>query len=558
MRALERPEPPAPEPAPGPAPGRSTWPVPLGVGIVVLVVAWRTLLPGVGLWDTAEFQVVGPLLGTAHPTGYPSYVILGWLAAAVLAPLGELAFRMNLLAALLGGATAGLSAVLARQLTGRASIALASGLVAGLLPVAWRLATHADPHGFQGALVVLLLVLLVAWDRRREERWLLAAAVVYGVALGNHALALLLAPGLALFVVATGPAARERAIPGRERHERERSARRWRLLPRAGLVVAVTTALLYLELPLRAGPLRAPLVYGSPQTPGGFLYVVSGAQFVGAGSSADALARAGSIVGAAGQQLGPLAAIVPIALLVTAVRRPRYALLTVPAVLLSCWFAASYRNAEIDRYYLGPALIAVTWLAILADAAAEGLSALTRRLRAGAPRPRRGPGPAGLLAVELVAAVAVVAPALALVGPTLAALPSRWTTVDRSQDRTAAHWLDETLAALRPGAVVVSWWDYSTPLWYAQLCQGRRPDVSVIDDRTRLDLHLGGVNDVIDANLGRRPVYVIRLPADLAALATRYRLDVLPASATGQAVARVVARLDGARLDGARRGWSAT
>ena len=40
-------------------------------------------------WDTAEFQTVGPVLGTAHPTGYPAYVILGWFASIVFQPFGE-------------------------------------------------------------------------------------------------------------------------------------------------------------------------------------------------------------------------------------------------------------------------------------------------------------------------------------------------------------------------------------------------------------------------------------------------------------------------------------
>ena len=33
---------------------------------------------------------------------------------------------------------------------------------------------------------------------------------------------------------------------------------------------------------------------------------------------------------------------------------------------ITCFFAASYVNADISRYYLGPALMAWTWLAILA------------------------------------------------------------------------------------------------------------------------------------------------------------------------------------------------
>ena len=41
-------------------------------------------MPGVAFWDTGEFQAVRPLLGTAHPTGFPAYVILGWLGSVVL------------------------------------------------------------------------------------------------------------------------------------------------------------------------------------------------------------------------------------------------------------------------------------------------------------------------------------------------------------------------------------------------------------------------------------------------------------------------------------------
>ena len=37
----------------------------------------------------AEFQAVGPSSGTAHPTGFPTYTLLGWLASVVLQPFGD-------------------------------------------------------------------------------------------------------------------------------------------------------------------------------------------------------------------------------------------------------------------------------------------------------------------------------------------------------------------------------------------------------------------------------------------------------------------------------------
>jgi hypothetical protein len=109
--------------------------------------------------------------------------------------------------------------------------------------------------------------------------------------------------------------------------------------------------------------------------------------------------------------------------------------------------------------------------------------------------------------------------------PTWRGLPDTRQAVDRSGDAEMAHWLDDAMTGLDRDAVVVSWWSYSTPLWYGTLVEGRRPDLRIVDDSTIAADGLGSVEDVIDANLGRRPVLVIRLPADLGALATRYVIE---------------------------------
>jgi hypothetical protein len=102
--------------------------------------------------------------------------------------------------------------------------------------------------------------------------------------------------------------------------------------------------------------------------------------------------------------------------------------------------------------------------------------------------------------------------------------------VDRSHDDTAARWLDMALSSMDRDAVIVSWWSYSTPLWYAQVIEGRRPDISIIDDRTRLDQNLGDIYDVIDRNLPTRPVYVIRIePSEIAGIAERYETQPIGA-----------------------------
>jgi hypothetical protein len=116
--------------------------------------------------------------------------------------------------------------------------------------------------------------------------------------------------------------------------------------------------------------------------------------------------------------------------------------------------------------------------------------------------------------------------ALALLVPTGLGLEERWRAADRSGDTAMATWLDDAMSGLARDAVVVSWWSYSTPLWYGTLVEGRRPDLLVVDDSDIVNENLGSVEEVIDQYLGVRPVYVIRATTkDLEALALRYVLE---------------------------------
>ncbi len=498
----------------------------LGIGLGAIAVYRTTLLPGVGAWDTGEAQVVLPVLGTMHPTGFPAYVALGWFASVVLGPLGSPAFTVNLLSAILAGGAVGMSILVMRRLAVPLPIAVAVAVGFALTPIVWSIASAADAHALHLALVVAVTLGLLRWgalvaegrDRpddpaaqARADRAVVLTAVVFGVAVANHALSLLLVPAVGLYVLAVEPGV----------------VRRPRLVLAALGACAGTAALLYLELPLRGGPFRAPLVYGRPETWDGFWGVVLGRQFLGdvVGPRADLGSEVARLVGQAGPLLGPLLILVVAGLVVTAVRHPHYALFSATATLVTCLFAAFYANAAIGRYYLGPAFFAWTWVAVLAAAAADRLAALS--------------GPAGEpgeddVAVPLLGyasrvsastAVATIV-GLALLVPTLAGLDARWSAADRSREIWAAEWLDQVFDAVASDAVIVSWWSYSTPLWYGQLVEGRRPDILVVDDRTRADEEMGDVEDVIDRFLGARPVYVIRAQdSDVTILAQRYAIE---------------------------------
>jgi hypothetical protein len=487
------------------------------VALVTFGIYRATMLPGLGAWDTAEAQTVPTVLGTMHPTGFPAYVVLGFLVTRVLAPVAEPATAMNALSAGLAALAVGGSVFVSRRVGAPVLVAGAVALAFAITPIVWAIAVAADVHALHLALVVLVTLGLLRWDAqvlaarstpddpslsRRADRTLVATAALFGVALANHALSLLLIPAIGLFVLAVD----------------RRVLRRPRLVLAALGACAGVAALLYLQLPLRAGPFRAPLVYGSPDTWEGFWDIVLARQFQGdvLGPFADPLGKIGELVAFTATQFGPLTLVVPAGFLVTVTRHPRYALLSCVAVLVTCFFAASYVNAAINRYYLGPVFFAWTWVA------AFGGALVGRILRGG---PVEDPGGFALRPVPVRILVPAIV-AVALLVPSAIAFRDRWQTADLSTTRWVDEWVADVFTTMDEDAVVVSWWSYSTPMWYVQLVDGGRPDVWIVDDRTRLDEGLGEVADVIEANLGRRPVYLVRASeAEVQALKDRYTIE---------------------------------
>jgi hypothetical protein len=513
------------------------WGVPALVALAVVANAVGGVMPGVGFWDTGEFQTVLPIMGTAHPTGFPTYVLLGWVANLLMTPLGEPAFRINILSLIAVAVAAGVTVGLVRRLSGSTILGVAAGLGLALAPVVWANATRADPHPIHLAFVAVLLLVLVTWEQKRRrgegdaDRWLVAAAVVFGLAMGNHSLTLLLAVPVGLFVLATEP----------------RIVLRGRLVLACVAALALTLVVVYLELPLRSGVFRAPLVYASPDTWDGFWYIAAAEQFRGSlGNPFSHLdAKMGDLVDLTWNQFGILTVAIIPGFLATIRLAPRYALLTGSAMVITVLFNAAYANADILRYYLGPVLWAWTWLAMLGAVIVEQVLALVAgpdHASAGhAPLRRSWP------AIATAAAVSIV-----LLVPSLLGSSGVRASADRSRDTEARAWVDEALTAVAPNALLVSWWATSTPLWYAQKVEGERPDVFIVDDRTMLDLDLGGATDVIGKNLGQRPVYVIRAnPHDLGLVTALFQIQPVldasgrPIGAGATALYEVVGRAGG-------------
>ena len=492
------------------------------VGVPALALYWRTLMPDVGFWDTGEFQAIGPVLGIAHPTGYPAYTMLAWLASVVLQPFGNEAFRANLLSAIVAAIASGLVAASVTRVTRRLVVGVAAGIALAVSVEAWSIGLRADPHALHLMLAAALLLLLVVWQDRIKagasaDRWLFAAAVTFGISLANHGLTLLLAPGIAIFVLAADPAI----------------LRRPRLIMACAAGLAFTTVALYAYLPIRSA-MNPPLDYANPETWDGFRYLVFAEQFRGTFRALpDVFEALRTIGGETVTQLGVFAPLAIVGVLAATWRRPAMMLLLATWFVVNWFFALGYINADIGRYYLVPLLVAAVFGGIGAGAIVDLLASLWSR--------SSGPDSAGESAAEPqgdqpttrkravhVSGYAVAAlAAVALITPSVLSVTDRFSRVDASNDFLARRWLTTVTARLPENAVVVSWWSYSTTLWYGKYVDHLRPDVTVIDDSTIVQENLGSAAAVIDSYLGQRPVFLIRLSFDLPQFEQRYVLTLL-------------------------------
>jgi hypothetical protein len=168
------------------------------VGAGSLGIYGRTLAPGILYGDSAEFQTLAATLGVAHPSGYALYLLLAkvftWL------PLHNLAWRVNLLSAVMGAlALVGMYWMI-RLLRGSRSGAILGVVIVGISRTFWSQTVIAEVYTLAAATVLAALLLLFAWqnDPPRRLRWLFLSTFLVGLSL--HITVVVMAPAMVLFV----------------------------------------------------------------------------------------------------------------------------------------------------------------------------------------------------------------------------------------------------------------------------------------------------------------------------------------------------------------------
>lgn len=424
--------------------------VALGAFILYLVTLAPTVLSRVaeeGLYDAGLFQVRAYLLSISHPTGYPTYMLLAKLFTYL--PVGDVAYRVNLVSAVFGAAAVFFVFVICRQITGRV---LPSAAAAALLAVSqtfWEQAVIAEVYTLHAFFIALTISVLLLWRRTKQDRYLLFWALLVGLAMTNHLTSgLLLLTGL-LFVWMT---------------KRGKLSDRRLLLKGAGLFALGLTP--YIYLPIRA-LVDPPFAAYDPDTPLKFLALVSGIPF-GKHMLAFGPAELGGRLELyrvyLSQQFHWFFVLIAVIGLLSLFHRDRpvFAML---GILYAGWllYALEYNIADIWVYFVPTYLIICVLVApgiiALIDGTRVVLSTVTlsSTLRA---------------APKALVALAFLALLVPLIGTNGA-----YVQADHSDSYQGRETIEAIAQNAEPGATVIT--DGSS-MWYMALVENRRTDLKLV------------------------------------------------------------------------------
>jgi 4-amino-4-deoxy-L-arabinose transferase-like glycosyltransferase len=481
----------------------------------------------VGRADTFEFQVVIPQLGIAHPTGYPLYILLGRLFAAL--PFGSMAWRINLASAVFAALAATLLYLAGRRLWKKPIAALLGAVLFGLTPTLWSQAVQAEVYALNALFVAAVLwlmavmldqaasegvctALLFRWPAHfgwQRSAWLLALLI--GLGLTNHLTTIILLPAALLTVLlAYGKCLR---------------AEDWKA--NSLLVLKVCLAFLLPLLLYAYLPLRWSALHDEPMGMARFIEWVFGSRFQAALQLTSWLTDSTRweivwrLLLAEWGWLNLLLAF--LGLVYAAYRSWRVAL-----VLLVLWagyifYALNYHVPDLAVFLIpAHALIALSWGAALAGILAM-IAALLRR---------RGRG-AWKLSLSAVLILSCFTPALLRI-------INYWPNTAYADQVALQAWGEGVLSLpLETGAAILADSEKVAPLYYLQQAEGWRPDLEIIvlpDEsayRTELDARLAVGQAVYLARFlpGLEGLYHLRSQGPLIEV-SRAPLQQLPAGIT--------------------------
>ena len=404
-----------------------------------------TLLSRVGYsGDTAKFQFLGHVPGTAHEPGAPTYL----LALEVfdhLFPFGTPAFRASLLSAIFAILTLVMINRILRRLEVSRFHAATGAALLGATPVFWSQAVIAELYTLHALFLSVILWAFIRWRQEGSVRLFAAGCAATALSFGNHLTTITVVPALAVLVYRIDP---RTFIEPR------------RLAIATGCILVGASQ--YLLLFIRAASPTAAYVEMAPTDLSSFMYYIAGGQFTGQWYPYSwawvVFVRLPVVAGFFWHELGLL--ILPAAAGIALIRDREVRLFLILAAAGTVAFSAGYVIHDVYIYYLPVYMVGAIGYGVAAQW-------LVRRMT-----------PAWKFSTN---AVMILLPLVGAAGT--------WPWVDQSRSSTMERHAREALTTVSSNAVLVTPdYDYAAVLWYLTIGEGMR-------DRELSVFHLHSTRD---------------------------------------------------------------
>lgn len=419
------------------------------VATIAFAVYVHTLAPTVMWYDMGEFATGAYVLGIAHNTGYPLFMLLGKLFTFI--PLGDAAYRVNLMSAFFAALTVLVVYLIVYRLTNMRTAAIIGALTLAFTSTLWSNATWAESYDVNAFLTVFILYQLMRWMETNLHRHLYVSTLVFGLSLGNHRLILGVAPVMVYLIL----------------YMRLRKGVRlqWRHYVMLGLLFVIGFSV-NLYIPIRAAQ-NPPVNWGDLSDFKSYIKMIttgyaSPETFVNPFVSANRFLFWLMLL-----TIFPMYELTAVGILIAAVGalflyrkdRPLF-MATLIIILFAAVIISIYGIHNIFNYFQPIYLMAGIWLGC-------GTSHILAFVDEGLSRSIK------FRFTFLTPNIRVLLAALLLLIMPLLLLSRNFRILDRSQDRNASYFADYLLSNLQKGSVVLAdFWSW-TPLLYAQVVEGK-------------------------------------------------------------------------------------
>jgi hypothetical protein len=171
------------------------------VGVVSLALFVRTLAPSLLYGDIAEFQTLSHTLGMTHASGYPTQIIIGKLFTFL--PLGDIAYRVNLMSAAFGALAVANVYLIVRLLGGWRTAGLVASTALAASTFFWRRMIIAESYGPAAGMISLVWLSVLLWRCTGNWGWLFVAGLAGGLSLGIHSTVLMTGVSVLVYLLLT-------------------------------------------------------------------------------------------------------------------------------------------------------------------------------------------------------------------------------------------------------------------------------------------------------------------------------------------------------------------